>query len=237
MTDQAPTDIDADTLDALDDALEAAGIYVAVEQRDGALVLSGEVDTAEMRDAALDLAQAVAEPRGVDIEDAMEVLEIQPDVVSDARGEVAGSDVFPGDAETITDVGTVDPGQAMDEAVPYFPPTDPVIGEQLFEQDEVEVIGGFQTTSMQGDDDEDAQRSVHGDEQISDDVRRELREDAATTDLVIRVETRNGTVVLLGEVQTLEDAENAEAVAGGVPGVVEVREELTIRGIQAGRNR
>lgn len=237
MTDHGTTDLPNDALSALNDALEAAGIYVAVEQRAGALVLSGEVETAEMHEAALDLAQAVAEPRRMEIEDALEVLEIQPDVVSDAHAEGAGSDVFPGDSETISDVGTVDAGQAMDEAVPYFPPTDPVIGEQLFEQDEVEVIGGFQTTSLQGDDDEDARRSVRGDEQISDDVRRELREDATTTDLVIRVETRNGVVVLLGEVQTLEDAENAEAVAGGVPGVVEVREELTILGLEADRNR
>lgn len=236
MTASGPTDLSTEMIDALNDALEAAGIYVAVEQRDGALHLSGEVDTAEMREAAMDLAQAVAEPRGMDIVDAMEVLEIQPDVLSAAQGEVAGDGVFPGEADTMTDVGTVDPGQAMDEAVPYFPPTDPVIGAQLFEQDEVEVIGGFQATSMEGDDDEGA-GSVRGDEQISDDVRRELREDALTTDLDVRVETRNGVVVLLGTVETLEDAENAEAVARGVPGVVEVREELTIPGLQADRGR
>ena len=55
-----------------------------------------------------------------------------------------------------------------------------------------------------------------------------LRADAATTDLIIDVTVRNGRVHLRGEVQTMQDAELAEEVAGRVPGIREVIEELTV---------
>lgn len=54
----------------------------------------------------------------------------------------------------------------------------------------------------------------------------ELREDAATTDLRVDVLVWDGVVRLRGTVPTLEDADNAEAVAARVPGV---REELEVR--------
>ena len=66
-------------------------------------------------------------------------------------------------------------------------------------------------------------------------VRRELREDALTIDLDVQVAARDGVIVLRGQVITLEDAENAEAVAARVEGVREVREELTIPGLRADR--
>lgn len=220
----------------LSDTMEAAGIYVALEVRDGALILSGEVDSVEMHEAALDLAQPFSDRYELSIEDAIDVLEMRPDTGSGAF-DTARGDGFPGEAETITDVGTVDAGQSMDEAIPYFPPTDPVIGSQMARQDEVEVIGGFQTTSMHGDEDTALRQPFRGDEQITEDVLRELREDATTTDLKVRVHTRNGVVFLVGEVPTMEDAENAEAVAGRVTGVDEVREELKVASIRADRGR
>jgi osmotically-inducible protein OsmY len=70
-----------------------------------------------------------------------------------------------------------------------------------------------------------------GDEGIADAVRRELREDASTTDLGLDVEVREGVVYLRGEVPLLEDAENAEAVAATVPGVIEVVDETEVAGL------
>lgn len=238
MTSQRTNEIGDDQIAALTDAMEAAGIYLAVEQRDGALILSGEVDSVEMRDAALDLAQAVAEGRGVEIEDAIEVLEIDVEG-STVEHEKIGDGGASGEPSTLTDVGTIDPGMAMDEGIPYFPPTDPVIGEQLIRQDEVEVIGGFQPTSLEEEivgADAGVGGRGRGDDQIAEDIIRELREDGATTDLVIGVAVRNGVAVLRGEVASLEDAENAEAVAGRVDGVSEVREELQIAGPRADRH-
>ena len=215
----------------LDAALEAAGIYVNVEVRDGSLILSGEVDSAEMRQAAFDLGGAIAHRHGLRLEDAIDVLDIEIDTLTDEFSDLGPSALQPNDmmAGAMRDVGTIDPSVSGEEAVPYFPPTDPVIGEQLIEQDEVAVIGGFQPTAT--DDDGNVNpRHLDGDERISDDVRNELLQDASTTDLRIRVETRNRVVFLRGEVASLEDADNAEAVAGRVAGVEEVRNELNTVG-------
>ncbi|MGZ3677725.1 MAG: BON domain-containing protein [Ktedonobacterales bacterium] len=113
----------------------------------------------------------------------------------------------------------------------YFAPTDPVIDSTGDEQGNVEVLGGFEPTSM---DDESVAPSAEdnrpGDEALADAVRRELREDASTTDLQIHVHVVNGVAHLRGTVPTLEDAENAEAVASEVPGVLDVDEELDVQG-------
>jgi len=215
----------------LEYALEAAGIYVAVEARDGSLILSGEVDSAEMRQAAFDLGGVVAQRHGLRLEDAIDVLEINIDTLAGEFADLGPATLQPNDmmAGVMRDVGTIDPSVSMDEAVPYFPPTDPVIGEQLFEQDEVEVIGGFQPTATDNDDDVDP-RHLADDERISDDVRKELREDGSTTDLRIAVATRNRVVILRGEVASLEDSDNAEAVAGRVAGVEDVRNDIDVVG-------
>jgi osmotically-inducible protein OsmY len=63
-----------------------------------------------------------------------------------------------------------------------------------------------------------------------------LREDALTTDLDIVVSVRNRVVFLTGEVPSLDDAENAEDVAGRVAGVREVREDLIIRDLMTDSN-
>jgi hypothetical protein len=106
-----------------------------------------------------------------------------------------------------------------DEA--YVPPTDPV-------GTNTEVIGGLQHSSLDSIEVERSSDGTLGDEGIADAVRRELREDAATTDLRLDVEVFQGVVTLRGRVPLLEDAENAEAVASMVPGVVEVVDEMEI---------
>ena len=68
----------------------------------------------------------------------------------------------------------------------------------------------------------------YGDEAMADLVRQELREDAATTDLEIRVVVRDGVVHLHGTVTDLDDADAAEEVASRIPGVREVSEELDV---------
>jgi len=97
----------------------------------------------------------------------------------------------------------------------------------------LEVLGGFSATSMD-DTADDAGFDVRNDDDIARDVPRELREDALTTELEVRVAVRDGVVRLRGEVPTLEDAENAEAVASRAGGVVEVLEEITIPSMSRG---
>jgi osmotically-inducible protein OsmY len=68
-----------------------------------------------------------------------------------------------------------------------------------------------------------------GDEALADAIRRELREDAATTELKIQVEVVEGIAYLRGAVPHMEDLDAVEAVAGEVPGVREVVDELEVQ--------
>jgi osmotically-inducible protein OsmY len=94
---------------------------------------------------------------------------------------------------------------------------------------EAEVLGGFEQDAMsEVDVPRSAQDGQLGDEAIADAIRQELREDATTTDLRIRVLVRKGVAHLRGHVAGPEDAENAEDVASRVPGVAEVVDELEV---------
>jgi osmotically-inducible protein OsmY len=228
------------------DTLAEADIHVAVEVQDETVYLSGEVDTEENRQAALDVAHAVAGPLGLRVDDTLDVVPDSPEsVFAEAGPDGAGAFGYldpdrdddlrldpgvEGDADFTDDIGTTDSMEAAAEAVPYFPPTDPVV-RPSDDEEELAVVGGFEATSMD-DEEGGASFDLRPDEDISEAVLRELREDASTTDLVIYVATRNGVVHLRGEVATIEDAENAEAVAAQVPGVKEVREELHISSLR-----
>jgi len=115
-------------------------------------------------------------------------------------------------------------------ARPFFAPTDPVV---RVGPHGLEMLGGFSETSV----DEVAEEThdlaglgehVRGDEEIADDVARELAEDALTADLSIQVRVVNGVVHLRGTVSSVQEVEAAEEVAGRVPGVVEVDEDIVI---------
>jgi hypothetical protein len=104
----------------------------------------------------------------------------------------------------------------------YVPPTDPTRSR------ENEVIGGYSTTAM---DDVEVERSSDGsfgESAIEDAVRRELREDAATTSLDIEVTVRRGIARLRGVVPDVLDVENALEVTSRVPGVIDTLDELEV---------
>ena len=245
MSDANATASDRELIARLDAVMNEAGIFVAAEIRDGVLTLAGEVDSVANRDAALDVATALAAPQGIRVNDGMDVLDAVPDTgfLADAG---AGGGLFafvdpdvnhdgrpdPG-FELVADftdaIGTTDSAEAAAEAIPYFPPTDPVV-RPIAGDAQLEVVGGFGATAL---DDRAGQTGfdVRNDDDITQSLRRELTEDALTTDLDVLVTTRDGVVILRGMVPSLEDAENVEAVAAGVGGVVEVREELTIEGL------
>jgi osmotically-inducible protein OsmY len=226
------------TLDAgeLQRQLEDAGLFLAVEIQGNRLVLAGEVESEGDHEAALDVVSEFARQGGLEIDDSIEVLEELPETTFTYFGEGAEAD----DSDTIEiaqregidpadeqrRLGTSDPEIAAEEAIPYFPPTDPVV-EPAGGSEELDIVGGFGSTSF------DRREQGHpgesyGDEEITSMVRRELREDSATTDFDIEVETHSGVVSLRGTVETLDDAENVEAVASRVAGVLDVREELEV---------
>jgi len=225
----------------LDRTLGEAGIFVATEIEDGVLTLSGEVDSVANRDAAIDVATALAEPAGLRVDQDIDVMPTAPDDAFVGSSAQFGSaygwqdpdadknlELDPGfadEADFAGDVGTTDSEVAAGEARPWFPPTDPVVEPAVTNQ-ELRVIGGFEATAM--DDETQTYGPERNDDEITRDVMRELREDAETYGLQIQVATVNGIVFLLGQVESLDDAESAEAVAARVPGVREVREQLTV---------
>lgn len=223
---------------------ERANLHIMVEEDAGKLVLSGNIESEEDRTTALDI---VAEVSGdYEVEDNLEVTVGIPEETDLGSLEDSGVGMFPdAEADLEAEDEAIEPGDFTDQPVQQYgdfaagpsssfaedeaaegdevfvPPTDPVGTDR-------EVIGGLATTSM---DDISVERSSDGrlgDEAIRDAILRELREDAATTDLVVDVEVFEGSVTLRGSVPSVIDVENAEEVAARVPGVVEVDEELDV---------
>jgi hypothetical protein len=124
--------------------------------------------------------------------------------------------------------GTTDIIESVEEAEPYFPPTDPPLDRRA--RTNAEVRGGFSITSLEEPDEpEDHPLRVQGgDDEIAERVRYALRTDAYTADLNIDVEVEDGTVYLHGKVRSIDDIDQAEQIAGSVPGVEEVEEDLEI---------
>jgi osmotically-inducible protein OsmY len=231
---------------------DEAEVYAAVRVADGTAYLDGIVGSAEQRDAASDLALRVAGIRRV--QNDLEIEEFgQPGDATRAdeatyadvsyqmlegeqradtnpfqeQAEPDYNDPIPlagGDMTSSTMI-------AAEEGIPYVPPTDPVVRPSRDEQT-IAIVGGFGTSADEEYPDRLATTAIGdgppGDEDLRDEVIAALRADAATTDLIIAVTVRNGKVHLRGEVPSLDDAESAEEVAGRVPGIREVIEELSV---------
>lgn len=231
---------------------QEAGIFAAVRVGGGIAYLDGMVESIGQREAASDLTASVA---GIDrVQNDLEVEEFgapgaratdSSAVYADTgyqmldRNRILDPEPLreatePDFNEPISEVGgdmTTNSMIAAEEGIPYMPPTDPVVRPSNDEQ-ELAIATGFGETSTDEFPDSLATTALGdapaGDEDIRQQVVEALRTDAATIDLVIDVIVRNGVVHLRGQVQTLDDAEAAEEVAGRVPTVREVVEELEV---------
>jgi hypothetical protein len=128
------------------------------------------------------------------------------------------------------DPGTTDVIEVVENGETYFPPTDPPVRSTRSGFETVDVVGGFAGTSLEEPiDTEDAPaRLQNNDDELAEQVRFALSSDSYTGDLNIEVDVEDGIVYLHGKVGSLEDVEQAEQVAGSVPGVVDVEEDLEI---------
>jgi osmotically-inducible protein OsmY len=218
---------------------------------DGAIYLSWRVPSQRDRQQAQILAREMA--RGASVENDLIVERVLPDV----RGAYAIEDLAQEPlAETVTGTlapeapeGHLDPlftGQPLEtndlnvigsdaldddpdqEPDPvYFAPTDPVVRGNR--EGQLEVPGGWDPTSMTSDDVDPSFEDNHvGDEALVAAIERELAEDATTTTFQIAVTVVNGVARVRGRVSDVEEAENVAEVAGRVPGVREVIDELTL---------
>jgi osmotically-inducible protein OsmY len=215
---------------------QQAGLNVLVAEDDGVLVLTGIVDSTEASRAAEDIAASLAPGQRIHND-----LEVETDLPVDV-GDFQGGESIAEFAEDTAELATGDreldpdftdqplettPSEADAGAEPTFAATDPVI--TVDEHGLAHVLGGFSTDSMASIDVEPSAEDIHpGDEALLEAVRRELKEDAATTSLDIDVFVRRGIVHLRGWVPGPEDVDNAEAVAERVPGVREVVDELEL---------
>lgn len=238
------TNDDAGMLSRIRTTLEEAGIFVSVDLRDGVISLSGEVESEESRVAATDVTRAASTDQCYGLEDDLEVMQSAPDtgfmgdddtgggafafVDPDVNNDGALDTGFEAEPDFTGNVGTTDAEAVVEDGDTYFAPTDPVVLPNTTDQ-QLQVVGGFGETSMDATSGA-ASFDDRDDDDITLDVLRELRKDASTTDLHVRVVSRDGVVHLHGQVESPEDAENAEAVASRIGGVKVVREELKIVG-------
>ncbi len=95
------------------------------------------------------------------------------------------------------------------------------------EKGETQIAGGFGTGEALERHPTAATRGVPSDEALEDLVHRALRLDASTAHLRLKVGVARGVVRVQGMIEDEDDAENALAVAGDVPGVVDVIDELS----------
>lgn len=237
----------------LTNTLASAGIYVNVELSDGVIMLSGEVDSPENREAVIDVATALGNRVGLTVDASIDLVPSSPDLAFANRDDASESTFryldpdrddnsildpgFEGDADFAGSIGTTDSELSVQEAIPYYPATDPVAAStnRMNPNEGIGIAVGLGASSMDiteyGEDDSDIP-----DDTIQERVLEALRADSMTTDLDVHVIVRNGVVHLGGEVETFDDAENAEAVAAEVDGVREVREEFHIMGLMEHRN-
>src|SRR4051794_14845730 len=186
--------VDAGATARIERQLSEAGLQVAIEASDGALILSGLVDTEEAKQAAGDIvAQGAPSAR---IDNQLDVQTVLPTDIDDFAGDEPSAEL----ADDLADIATTggetepdftdqvvlrdpvtasgpndieDPVASGDEV--YVPPDDPVVTTDS--RGQPAVLGGF------GEDDSvQVERSAMdgepGDEALADAVRQELREDA-----------------------------------------------------------
>lgn len=224
---------------------ETAGVHAAVQVDRGQVVLSGIVRSEGQHQAALDVLRDLA-PQA-DVIDDLVVEPVLPAEVGGLPVSEAEVEGFPGAEPETRDDERLEPGDFTDQDTlrdpwsgsgpsgtraedeldegdrVFVPPTDPV------RTPEGEFLGGFQETS-EADDVAPHTEMLEGspDEAIVEAVLTELHQDAATESLDIEVTCEQGVVYLDGTVGDLDDAQNAQAVASRVRGVVEVRDRLEV---------
>lgn len=215
-----------------------AAPHLLVRVRDGVVRLAGSVSHPDDRARAEDLAGRIEGVRAVVNDLVVEPIAAERDVAYQLELEAALEGVEQTafiespEADLNQPLGTTNPLRPeVQPDEPYFPPTDPVIEPASRTQGGYKVLGGYSESAMDQPLSAEyvPQRLERGDEQIAENVRLALKEDAATTDLDIHVHVRNGIVYLRGTVGYLQDVESAEEVASRVAGVREVREQLQLQ--------
>ena len=245
-TAEKPQSVTADHIEA--ELVRIESIYATVEEQGDVIVVTGMIGSEGERNAAHEIVNTLAPNKR--LIDNLEIVEVLPEKIEAMDLSEAAVGDFRAATPDTEDDEALEPGDFTDQHLitnPYGAagPASVNADEEISEGDEAyvppndpvrdrdgEVLGGFQISSMDEIEVEpSALDGEPGDEAIADAVRRELREDSATTALDVQVTVSRGIVRLRGSVPSLDDAENAEEVAGRVPGVVEVKEYLAVENV------
>ncbi len=128
---------------------------------------------------------------------------------------------------------TDDPNIAAEEGLTYVPPSDPPVYPGT-DAEGADVAAGFGSTSLDEPFDADHHDELlYAEDEMTARVRDALRADSSTSAIAdqIEIDTEGGVVTLRGQVDDVEDTDNAAAVAELVEGVTEVRDRLRVRGL------
>lgn len=120
-------------------------------------------------------------------------------------------------------VGTTDAVEAVRDAEPFTPATDPPVLPGGREG--IHVATGF---GLSPEEENQSDPLPRGDEDIRAQVAIILQEDSATSTLPLECRVRNGVVYLGGFVPSVEDADLAASLIQTVPGVVDVVDQTQV---------
>ena len=151
--------------------------------------------------------------------------EPEPDFSGEAGLDTSSIEVTEGPTRTASSGEAAGDDMTGDDV--YFAPVDPPLREGMTNSRDG-LVAGFEPDSMTSKEVDGSTLPGTGDEALADAVRRELLQDSATAGLRVEVEVEAGVAYLRGRVADLDDVENAEEVAGRIPGVREVVEELQV---------
>jgi BON domain len=122
---------------------------------------------------------------------------------------------------------------AQEEGVPYDPPSERVIAP-------TGVTGGPDVAGVGQDPDEELQREdliqppegrIPRDDELTADVVEALRASDVPAGDFIRIAAMGSTVVLRGEVESVDVLDEILGIVGDVPGVEDVVDEVSIAGV------
>lgn len=134
----------------------------------------------------------------------------------------------------LRDGETDDVMEAVEEGFTYVPPVDPPITFDRDDPESIEVATGTDISARDPSFAESGLDTAHmGEDDMRALVRRSLRDDSSTSHLADRLDivVINGTVIIRGQVDDIDDTDNIVAVISDIPGVEEIRDQTEVRGL------
>ena len=129
---------------------------------------------------------------------------------------------------------TEDPLVAVEEGVPYVPPSDRVLSDVRFDEAGPDLAGTAPTDAEELGREEAIQPETGAeprDGELQMDVVEALRASEIAADEHLRISVDGDTVTVRGEVESVDILDEVLGIVGDVRGVGEVIDEVRVRGI------